>query len=180
MNSRRHAIRLGSAALLAACLAALASAADAALVSGLAPDFTLHSVSGPNLRLQEQRGQVVMLNFWASWCGPCREEFPALDSLAGTYDTSRVVFFALSDDISRGGAERFLREHPVRHLRIGLGGGRLKDRYHYVGLPSTTLLDPEGRIAGRWVGFAGASQLTAIRDSIARQLAVAMPMHHHH
>jgi peroxiredoxin len=57
-----------------------------------APDFTLRSVDGPNLRLQEQRGRVVLVNFWASWCAPCRQEMPHLNKL---YDKYRAAGFVL-------------------------------------------------------------------------------------
>ena len=51
-----------------------------------APDFTLKSLDGPNLRLEEYRGQVILINFWASWCGPCRQEMPILDRLHQRYE----------------------------------------------------------------------------------------------
>src|SRR5258708_20127037 len=88
MTSRTRLLRPRPAAILApswALLAVGAASAAAALTSGPAPDFTLHSVAGANLRLQEQRGQVVMLNFWASWCAPCRQEMPQLDRLYEKY-----------------------------------------------------------------------------------------------
>ena len=63
-----------------------------------APDFTLRSLNGANLRLREQRGRVVMLNFWATWCGPCREEMPQLNKLYAKYRASGFVLLGVNVD----------------------------------------------------------------------------------
>ena len=70
-----------------------------------APDFTLKSAEGRNLRLQEQRGQVVLVNFWASWCGPCKQEMPHLSRLYDKYRSSGFTLLAVNiDDDARHGA----------------------------------------------------------------------------
>ena len=75
-----HKKMLGLGFMLAAGLCAVTASAEPA------PDFTLQSSTGENIRLAEQRGQVVMLNFWASWCGPCRIIAPVIEELAGQYE----------------------------------------------------------------------------------------------
>src|SRR5574341_1385040 len=71
-----------------------------------APDFTLRSMAGPNLRLQEQRGRVVMVNFWATWCGPCRQEMPHLNKLYDKYRASGFVVLGVNiDDDANKAAE---------------------------------------------------------------------------
>jgi thiol-disulfide isomerase/thioredoxin len=140
--------------------------------------FALPALTGDTLRSANLAGRVVLVNFWASWCAPCREELPALDSLAGTYDTTRVVFVALSDDVSRGAARAFVAAHPLRHMRVALGGGRLKGRYHYIGLPHTALLDAEGRVMAQWSGYTGSGQVRTVAERIAAELARA-PSHLH-
>ena len=91
MIDRRHLIAL---AMLAAAGAANAKAAP----NAQAPDFTLRQLSGPNLRLAEQRGRVVMVNFWATWCGPCRVELPHLSRLHDKYRGSGFVLLGVNID----------------------------------------------------------------------------------
>ena len=93
-----HAFRL-AAALCALALFALPRAAGAATApTGLAPDFTLHAADGRNVRLDELRGQVVLVNFWATWCGPCRSEMPHLDQLYQKYHKSGFVLLGVNID----------------------------------------------------------------------------------
>jgi peroxiredoxin len=140
-------LRLRTAALVAACLAAAANVAvAAALTTGIAPDFTLHSVSGPNLRLKEQRGQVVMLNFWARWCGPCRQEMPLLDRLYEKYHASgfQLLGVNVDDDIrnATGVSSRLGLHFPVL-LDTEKKVSRL---YDLSTMPSTVLIDRDGRV----------------------------------
>lgn len=132
--------------------------------------FEVVSPSGGTVRSADLAGRVVVLNIWASWCAPCREELPKLDSLAGHFDTATVRFVALSDDVDGAAAREFLAVFPaMTQLRIGLGVGRLKALYRYPGLPFTMLVDQDGRIVRRWYGYGGPPQIAAI-DSIIRSL----------
>jgi len=134
----------------------------------LAP-FAVVALSGDSLRSADLAGRVLLVNIWASWCAPCREELPELDSLAAGYDSSRVTFVALSDDVDGAAAREFLAVfRGMPHLRIGLGLGRLKSLYRYPGLPFTLLVDPAGRITRTWYGFGGAPQVAAVDSGILR------------
>ena len=86
---------------------ALALAAWSAQAAGPAPDFTLRTVAGPNLRLAEQRGQVVMVNFWATWCAPCKQEMPHLNALYDKYRGAGFVLLGVNvdDDPAKAAAE---------------------------------------------------------------------------
>jgi thiol-disulfide isomerase/thioredoxin len=143
--------------------------------------FALPTPEGDTLRLGDLAGRVVLVNLWASWCGPCRDELPALDSLAATFDTAYVRFVALSDDLTRTAADRFLRDTPLRNMTVGYGDGGLKQAYHYVGLPATVLLDAQGQVIRRWIGFTGHAQLAHIASLIRTELATQAeaPQHHH-
>jgi len=157
--------------VLAAAVLVLRTRAPA-IDSRLAP-FEVVAPSGGTWRSSELDGRVVILNIWASWCAPCREELPKLDSLAAHFDTARVVFVALSDDVDGAAAREFLTAFgEMPNLRIGLGVGRLKALYRYPGLPFTVLVDRDGRIVRRWYGYGGPPQLIAI-DSIIRSLGPA-------
>ena len=140
-----------------------------AVDSRLAP-FEVVAPSGGTLRSADLHGRVMLVNIWASWCAPCRDELPKLDSLASHYDSTRVTFVALSDDVDGAAAREFLMFlGGGTHLRIGLGLGKLKALYRYPGLPYTLLVDRDGRIVRRWYGYGGPAQIAAI-DSIIRML----------
>jgi peroxiredoxin len=133
--------------LLGAALAACASVSvPAAVTSGAAPDFTLRTSDGKNLRLQEQRGRVVMVNFWATWCGPCRQEMPHLNRLYEKYRSSGFVLLGVNvDEDSRnaiGVASKLGVTFPVL-LDVEKAVSRL---YGLSTMPSTVLIDRDGRV----------------------------------
>ena len=98
---------------VAGVLACLSPMAGAEAINVPAPDFTLESRSGENLRLEDHRGEVVMLNFWASWCGPCRQEMPLMDELYSQYKDLGFTILAVNVDENREEAHRFLDKVPV-------------------------------------------------------------------
>jgi thiol-disulfide isomerase/thioredoxin len=160
---------LGGAVVLAAAVLLLRPGAPAT-DSRLVP-FDVVAPAGGTLRSADLSGRILLVNLWASWCAPCREELPKLDSLAARFDTARVTFVALSDDVDGAAAREFLAVFtPMTHLRFGLGVGKLKARYHYPGLPFTMLVGRDGRVVRRWYGYGGPPQIAAI-DSIIRSLA---------
>lgn len=155
------------------------------LLTGIAPDereafsaFELERLDGGTMTLEHLRGRVVLINFWASWCAPCRTEMPALDSLQRSIEDSDFLFITMNEDIRVADARTFIEEHAFR-FPVLLGRGRLKARYHYIGLPFTVLLDREGRVVQRWVGFAGEEQLAAIRAVIRAELDRGGPADSH-
>jgi len=132
------------------------------------PAFAVVTPDGPTLSSADVAGRIVVVNVWASWCAPCREELPELDSLAARFDTSRVVFVALSDDVDGAAARDFLAlDGGLPHLRVGLGLGSLKRTFRYPGLPFTVMAGRDGRVLRTWAGYGGPPQLAAI-DSIVR------------
>ena len=150
-------IRLFQAAALALGLALGGTAAGAATPapSTVAPDFTLHGADGRNVRLQELRGQVVLVNFWATWCGPCREEMPRLQSLYDKYRASGFVLLGVNvDDDPRnamGVAQKLKVSFPVL-----LDTDKSVSRLYDLGtMPSTVLIDRDGRVRHVHRGYRG-------------------------
>jgi len=124
-----------------------ASTAQAAVQpQQMAPDFTLPSAEGRNLRLAEQRGQVVLINFWASWCGPCRVEMPHLNRLHEQFKAGGFVVLAVNiDDDPRHGAATAAR-WGLRFPVLLDADKAVVRRYDLGTMPSTVLVDRDGRI----------------------------------
>jgi peroxiredoxin len=125
---------------------AATSLASSGLEGQVAPDFALKSSSGENLRLSEYRGDVVMINFWATWCGPCRQEMPLLDELYTRYE--RVGFNLLGvniDDDSRR-AMQMIDELGVNFPVLFDARKEVSKLYEVEAMPVTVLVDREGNV----------------------------------
>ena len=133
---------------LATSLAVLPPAAAAA-PSGNAPDFTLRSAGGTNLRLQEQRGRVVMINFWATWCGPCRQEMPLLEKLYAKYKPMGFTMLGVNVEPDSKLAAGFLEKTPVTFPILFDVKSEVSKLYQVAGMPSTAIVDRKGNL--RWV-----------------------------
>lgn len=118
------------------------------------PDVALADDQGRALSLKAFRGKTILLNIWATWCGPCRREMPALDRLQVRLGSERFQIVALS--IDRGGPsaiQKFYAETGVRNLALFVdASGRAGSSLGLVGLPGTLLIDHEGREIGRLIG----------------------------
>ena len=120
---------------------------------GLAPDFTLKSRGGENIKLSELRGEVVMLNFWASWCGPCRQEMPLLDGLYRRYKAMGFRLLGVNVDEDSAAARALLDEIPVSFTILFDPRNRLADRYAIEAMPTTILIDRDGRRRYTHLGY---------------------------
>jgi len=134
-----------AAALAFAALAPLA--AHAAVDAGArAPDFTLHAADGRNVRLEELRGQVVLVNFWATWCGPCREEMPHLNALYDKYRKSGVVLLGVNIDDDPATALATARKLGVSFPVLLDTDKRVSKLYDLATMPSTVVIDRDGKV----------------------------------
>ena len=128
----------------AGVLACLSPLAGAEAINVPAPDFTLESRSGENLRLEDHRGEVVMLNFWASWCGPCRQEMPLMDELYSQYKDLGFTILAVNVDENREEAHRFLDKVPVNYPILYDPESSVSDLYEVQAMPTTVMIDRNG------------------------------------
>jgi thiol-disulfide isomerase/thioredoxin len=146
------------------------------LLTGVAPtereplaSFDLDRMNGSRMLKEDLRGKVVLINFWASWCLPCREEMPALDSLRRSITHDDFLFITMNEDIAVADARSFIDEFGF-DFPVLLGKGKLQAKFHYYGLPYTVAVDREGRVLQRWIGYAGEDQLAGIRAVIQAEL----------
>ena len=139
-----------------------------------APALALPDLRGDTVRLAADVGKVVLVNFWASWCDPCREEFPHMAALYGEFDRPRFEILAVSDDVDAARMRAFVAQFRPP-FPILVGGGAMKQRYHYRGLPYSVLLDRRGRVVERIFGFGGAAEFARLHDAIAKEIRAPYP-----
>lgn len=132
--------------LLAAMLMLLTTTVTAGITDAPAPDFTLKSNSGENLRLSELRGEVVLINFWASWCGPCRQEMPILSELHDKYKAMGFTVLGINVEQNPGEARKLLKELPVSFPVLFDSDSTVSRQYDVVAMPSTVLVDRDGNV----------------------------------
>jgi len=120
--------------------------ANAEIKPAAAPDFTLKSSTGENLRLSEFRGEVVMINFWASWCGPCRQEMPLLDELYNEYQPLGFTILGVNVEQDSSQAKKMLHDIPVKFPVLFDSESEVSKLYKVVAMPSTVLVDRDGNV----------------------------------
>jgi peroxiredoxin len=139
------------------------------LISKPAPDFSLTDATGQTVKLSDQKGKVVLLNFWATWCGPCKVEIPWFMSFQQQYkDRNFAVVGVAFDDDGWTAVKPYIAEHKINY-RVVVGNDALDKAYGGVeSLPTTFLIGRDGRVASKHVGLVSKS---TYQDEIARLLA---------
>jgi peroxiredoxin len=144
----------------------VASAAPAANLSGPAPGFTLESRDGDVVSLEDLKGQVVMINFWATWCVPCRQEMPHLEALHQRYNSLGFTLLGVNVEDNPEGAAKFLKDTPVSFPILYDPKNGVSKLYDVVAMPTTVLVGRDGTMRfihhGYKAGYEGEYQ-TQIR-----------------
>jgi thiol-disulfide isomerase/thioredoxin len=122
----------------------------------------------PALDLARYRGKVVLVDFWASWCEPCRHSFPWLNAMQARYADRGLVVIGVNVDRERADADRFLQDVPARFQIVYDPAGALASQYDLPGMPASYVIGPNGDVVARHIGFR--SNLRAQREAEVQQL----------
>jgi cytochrome c biogenesis protein CcmG, thiol:disulfide interchange protein DsbE len=120
--------------------------------NGPAPDFTLQGFDGRTVTLSELRGQVVVINFWASWCGPCREEAAYLEQTWRKYKDQGVVFLGVDYVDTEKAALAYIKEFDITYINGPDLKTRISDAYNIQGVPETFFIARNGEVRGVHIG----------------------------
>ena len=153
------ALALVPIALLAQGLRTDPRAVPSPLVGAPAPDFALPRFDGGDLRLSNLRGRVLVVNFWASWCGPCREEAAGLEAVWRRYREAGVVLVGVNIQDREAPARAFLGATRPSYPNVVDRNGAASISYGIYGVPETFVIDRDGRIRLRHVGAVGIEAL---------------------
>jgi cytochrome c biogenesis protein CcmG/thiol:disulfide interchange protein DsbE len=129
------------------------------LVGSQAPDFELRLLDGSVVRLSDYRGRVVFLNFWASWCPPCRAEARLLEEAWRQVKDREIVFLGVNIQDTDAGAQRFIEEFGITYPNGRDPQSRIAIDYGVYGIPETFFIDREGRITYKHIGALGGETL---------------------
>ncbi len=141
-----HVLAIAAAALLSSTVVALEAGAPA-------PAFALPDAKGDTVRLDKLRGQIVYVDFWASWCGPCRHSFPWMNEMQQKYGGKGLAIVAINVDTKREDADRFLRQIPALFTVVYDGAGVMPAAFGVKAMPSSYLIDARGTIVEVEQGF---------------------------
>ncbi len=131
----------------------LLSAASLPQIGQAAPDFTLKDATGKNISLSSLKGRVIMINFWATWCPPCRQEMPSMEMLFQEYNKKGFEILAISSD-SQGEkiVKPFMEFYELSFTALMDTDGKVHSAYGITSIPTTYIVDKKGAIAQKFMG----------------------------
>lgn len=158
-------------AFLVAALFAATSAASAVEPGEAAPNFRLTPfASAAPVSLADYSGKVVLVDFWASWCSPCRQSLPLYDTLRRDFRSADFAILAVNLDEDTAAAKAFLREHPIKYTTLQNPQSDVAKTYGLKGMPSSYLIDRAGIVRQRRIGFEP-KDIAALKQEIAALIA---------
>jgi len=176
---QRHILRVPGRASQALVVAGVALALLVLFLYGVrggaplegrpAPDFSLAPYEGSEISLDSLRGQVVVLNFWASWCEPCREEAPALERIWRAYGKRGVAFVGVNVQDTAKGSLAFIEQFDITYPNGPDPYERIARAYRVFGYPETYVIDRDGRVDKRYIGAVDEAALQAALDGLLAQ-----------
>lgn len=145
-NRIRAVIAISTAVIGIASLGVALTPTARAGVPAPAPDFALPAMDGSEMRLSDLRGQVVMINFWATWCGPCRQEMPLLQQLQVKYEPLGFTLVGINVEPESAGARTWLEKVPVTFPILFDRQNQVAERFGVQGMPSSVFVDRSGKV----------------------------------
>jgi len=154
MNRKNIKIKLVSLSLLI-CALYTGSSVQAELMKGEAPNFTLKSLRGENIKLSEHRGEVIMLSFWATWCDKCKQNFPVLNEIYLKYRDQGLTVLSINTETEKDfeKVQKWLKGKKVAYPILLDADHLVSDKYEVSDMPSTYLLDRDGHLRFVHNGF---------------------------
>jgi cytochrome c biogenesis protein CcmG, thiol:disulfide interchange protein DsbE len=146
--------------------------APPAVSGGMAPDFKVPRYAGGEMSLAGLRGSVVVVNFWASWCGPCREEAPTLEQLWQEYQGRGVQFIGVDIQDTPEGAKGFIDAFHITYPNGPDPNNTIGRAYRITGVPETYLVGKDGRLAKQFIGPVDKAAFEAAVDDLIKEGAV--------
>lgn len=137
-----------------------------------APEFTLNSIGGKTSSLRDHEGKVVFLNFWATWCGPCKAEVKDIDTLYDTLKNEDFTVMAVDIREKRKKIRKFMKRYKIDFPVYLDKNGSIATQYSVKGIPTTYIIDPDGMIAGYAVGprqWGGSDSVELMRSLMKKQ-----------
>lgn len=164
---RYRGLLAGVAFLLLALLSACGQPEPLATEGAPAPDFELATYDGQKLSLSELRGKVVVLNFWATWCQPCRTEMPAFQSVYQEYWSREVEFVGVDLSTDPTESRAFLQELGITYPNGADTKNQITKQYQVTGLPTTVVIGRDGNVERIWPGQISEEQLASLLKDLA-------------
>lgn len=155
MSASRRTPILALIVLAVAACGEIGSRVDAVpRIGGPAPAYSALTLDGVQVALSDLRGEVVLLNIWATWCGPCVREMPGLEALHTEYGDQglRVVGTSIDRGSAEGEVRRYLQNHEITFTILLDPDDQVSGTFRAIGVPETFLIDHEGTIRHRWFG----------------------------